>query len=112
MSASARPVHPGDPDDLRALLEAVPVVGLSALRVRVPFRRPFATATGMWLHREAWIILLASTDGRIGLGEAVLEPDATEVEETILARVIRETAGRAREGDVAHPHGSRAQRTG
>ena len=90
----------GDPEALRAALEAVPVTGLSALRVRVPFRRPFATATGMWLHREAWIILLASTDGRIGLGEAVLEPDATEVEETILARVIRETAGRARGGDL------------
>jgi L-alanine-DL-glutamate epimerase-like enolase superfamily enzyme len=54
----------------------------------------------MWLHREAWIILLEAGDGRVGLGEAVLEPDSTEVEETILARVIRETAGRAREGDL------------
>ena len=96
----ARPVHPGDADALRSLLDAVQVRGLSALRVRVPFRRPFATATGMWLHREAWIVLLEANDGRIGLGEAVLEPDATEVEETILARVIRETAGRARDGDL------------
>ena len=79
------------------------MAGLSALRVRVPFRRPFATATGMWLHREAWIVLLEGADGRIGLGEAVLEPDATEVEETILARVIRETAGRARQGDLPDP---------
>jgi L-alanine-DL-glutamate epimerase-like enolase superfamily enzyme len=92
--------HPGDADALRALLEAVPVRGLSALRVRVPFRRPFATATGMWLHREAWIVLLEGDAGRVGLGEAVLEPDATEVEETILARAIRETTGRAREGDL------------
>jgi L-alanine-DL-glutamate epimerase-like enolase superfamily enzyme len=92
--------HPGDAAELRALLEAVPVTGLSALRVRVPFRRPFATATGMWLHREAWIVLLADTSGRLGLGEAVLEPDATEVEETILARAIREAASRAREGDL------------
>ncbi len=89
-----------DPAALRATLEAVSVAGLSALRVRVPFRRPFATATGMWLHREAWIVLLTEADGRVGLGEAVLEPDATEVEETILARAIRETAGRAREGDL------------
>ena len=44
--------------DLRASLESVPVNGLTAVRVRVPFRRPFATATGMWLHREAWILLL------------------------------------------------------
>jgi L-alanine-DL-glutamate epimerase-like enolase superfamily enzyme len=87
-------------EGLRAKLEAVPVAGMSALRVRVPFRRPFATATGMWLHREAWIVLLDGGDGRVGLGEAVLEPDATEVEETILARVIRETAGRARTGPL------------
>jgi L-alanine-DL-glutamate epimerase-like enolase superfamily enzyme len=95
--------HPGDAAALRVLLEAVPVRGLSALRVRVPFRRPFATATGMWLHREAWIVLLEGADGRLGLGEAVLEPDATEVEETILARAIRETTGRAREGDLPDP---------
>jgi L-Ala-D/L-Glu epimerase len=100
MSGTGRPHHPGDAAALRAILEAVPVAGLSALRVRVPFRRPFATATGMWLHREAWIVLLEGSDGRVGLGEAVLEPDATEVEETILARAIRETTGRAREGDL------------
>jgi L-alanine-DL-glutamate epimerase-like enolase superfamily enzyme len=86
--------------DLRAALEAVPVTGLSAVRVRVPFRRPFATATGMWLHREAWILFVVGPDGRIGAGEAVLEPDATEVEETLLARLIREAADRARAGEV------------
>jgi len=86
--------------DLRPALEAVPVTGLSAVRVRVPFRRPFATATGMWLHREAWILFVAGPDGRIGAGEAVLEPDATEVEETLLARLIREAADRARAGEV------------
>ena len=58
-------------------------------------RRPGCGSTA-----RRWIVLLASTDGRVGLGEAVLEPDATEVEETILARAIRETAGRAREGDL------------
>jgi L-alanine-DL-glutamate epimerase-like enolase superfamily enzyme len=89
-----------DLTDLRAALEAVPVCGLSAVRVRVPFRRPFATATGMWLHREAWILFVAGPDGRIGIGEAVLEPDATEVEETLLARLVREAADRARSGDV------------
>jgi o-succinylbenzoate synthase len=100
VSPEPRPVQPREPEALRALLEAVAVGGLSAIRVRVPFRRPFATATGMWLHREAWIVLLEGRDGRVGLGEAVLEPDATEVEETILARAIRETAGRARDGDL------------
>ena len=86
--------------ELRAALEAVPVTGLSAVRVRVPFRRPFATATGMWLHREAWILFVTGPNGRIGAGEAVLEPDATEVEETLLARLIREAADRARVGEV------------
>jgi L-alanine-DL-glutamate epimerase-like enolase superfamily enzyme len=86
--------------DLRTALEAVPIGGLSAVRVRVPFRRPFATATGMWLHREAWILFVVGPDGRIGVGEAVLEPDATEVEETLLARLVREAADRARSGDV------------
>ncbi len=100
MTGAGGRAHPGDAAALRVLLEAVPVAGLSALRVRVPFRRPFATATGMWLHREAWIVLLVGADGRLGLGEAVLEPDATEVEETILARAIRETTGRARDGDL------------
>jgi L-alanine-DL-glutamate epimerase-like enolase superfamily enzyme len=89
-----------DVSDLRTALERVPVGGLSAVRVRVPFRRPFATATGMWLHREAWILFVAGPDGRIGVGEAVLEPDATEVEETLLARLVREAADRARSGDV------------
>ena len=103
MTGPGRPAHPGDAAALRAVLEALPVTGMSGLRVRVPFRRPFATATGMWLHREAWIVLLEGADGRVGLGEAVLEPDATEVEETILARAVRETAGRAREGDLPDP---------
>jgi L-alanine-DL-glutamate epimerase-like enolase superfamily enzyme len=95
-----RPGHPRDAAALEGLLAAVPVIGLSGLRVRVPFRRPFATATGMWLHRDAWILLLEAADGRLGLGEAVLEPEATEVEETIIARAIREAAGRASHGDL------------
>jgi L-Ala-D/L-Glu epimerase len=98
-----RPLPPTDPEALREALEAVPIRGLTALRVRVPFRRPFATATGMWLHREAWLVLLdggGAFAGRTGLGEAVLEPDATEVEETILVRAIREAAASARDGDL------------
>ena len=65
---------------------------LVADRVRIPFRRPFATATGMWLERDAWLIRLIDADGRVGLGEAVLEPNLGEVTETILAALIREAA--------------------
>jgi L-alanine-DL-glutamate epimerase and related enzymes of enolase superfamily len=71
---------------------------LVADRVRIPFRRPFPTATGMWLERDAWIIRLLDGDGRIGLGEAVLEPGASEVAETILASLIREAAEGATDG--------------
>ncbi len=65
---------------------------LLADRVRIPFRRPFPTATGMWLERDAWIIRLFDGDGRVGLGEAVVEPDAGEVADTILTALIREAA--------------------
>ena len=71
---------------------------LVADRVRIPFRRPFPTATGMWLERDTWLIRLLDADGRIGLGEAVLEPAAAEVADTILAALIREAAGSASEG--------------
>lgn len=75
---------------------SVQVRALSAVRVRVPFRRPFVTATGMWLHRDAWILRLTASDGRIGLGEAVLEPGAGEtigeVAETQLAALVRDAA--------------------
>jgi o-succinylbenzoate synthase len=67
------------------------VRSLVADRVRIPFRRPFATATGMWVEREAWILRLIDGDGRVGLGEAVVAPGDGEVAETILAALIRET---------------------
>jgi len=63
---------------------------LVADRVRIPFRRPFPTATGMWVEREVWILRLIDEDGRVGLGEAVLEPANGEVAETILEALVRE----------------------
>jgi len=65
---------------------------LVADRVRIPFRRPFPTATGMWLERDTWLIRVIDADGRVGLGEAVLEPSAGEVGDTILTALIREAA--------------------
>ena len=63
---------------------------LRADRLRIPFRRPFPTATGMWLERETWILRLVDADGRVGLGEAVLDAEAGDVADTILAALIRE----------------------
>jgi len=71
---------------------------LVADRVRVPFRRPFPTAVGMWMERDAWLIRVVDADGRLGLGEAVLEPVDGEVAETILAALVREAAERASDG--------------
>ena len=45
----------------------------------------------MWVEREAWILRLVDDDGRVGLGEAVLEPANGEVAETILTALVRET---------------------
>jgi L-alanine-DL-glutamate epimerase-like enolase superfamily enzyme len=74
------------------------IIGLRADKVRVPFRRPFATATGMWLEREAWILRLRDADGRVGLGEAVLEPADGETASIVLDHLVREAAGDAGEG--------------
>ena len=52
----------------------IDIRSVTADRVRIPFRRPFPTATGMWVERESWILRLLGEDGRIGLGEAVLSP--------------------------------------
>ncbi len=71
---------------------------LVADRVRIPFRRPFPTATGMWVVRDAWLIRLLDADGLVGMGEAVLEPTPGDVPETILAALIREAAEGATEG--------------
>ena len=87
---------------------------LVADRVRIPFRRPFATATGMWVEREAWILRLVDADGRVGLGEAVLEPANGEVAETILTALVRETVEGAAGGlpIAGRPGDARGARAG
>lgn len=66
------------------------VASLRADRVAIPFRRPFPTASGMWLSRESWVVTVADGDGRVGVGEAVLEPADGETAATILALLLRE----------------------
>jgi L-alanine-DL-glutamate epimerase-like enolase superfamily enzyme len=74
------------------------IVSLRADRVRIPFRRPFATAAGMWLEREAWLLRLADAQGRTGVGEAVLEPADGETADSVLRLLIREAVDVARDG--------------
>jgi o-succinylbenzoate synthase len=76
----------------------IKVVSLRADRVKVPFRRPFATATGMWVDREAWIVRMVDADGRTGVGEAVLEPADGETAAIVLEHLVREAVGMAEDG--------------
>ncbi len=75
-------------------------VAAAAVQVRVPFRRPFVSAADVWTHRESWIIRLINEDGRIGLGEAALDPAAGGGSVAILARLVRETIPAVAAGSV------------
>jgi o-succinylbenzoate synthase len=78
----------------------IAIRSLTADRLRIPFRRPFVTASGMWLERELWLLRLTDADGRVGVGEAVLDGDATEVMETLLAALVREAVDAAATGEL------------
>lgn len=80
------------------------IAGIQADKVLVPFQRPFATGTGMWLAREAWIIRLVDADGRVGLGEAVLEPQDGVTAATVLDHLVRELAAADPSGGLPAPH--------
>lgn len=71
---------------------------LVADRVRIPFRRPFQTAHGMWREHEAWIVRVIDGEGRVGLGEAVLEPDAGETAVRELSALVRAAVDAAAAG--------------
>jgi o-succinylbenzoate synthase len=64
-------------------------VTADAARVRIPVRRPFATAAGTWHEREAWIVRLRDAEGRIGVGEACLDPAAMSDAVDALAQRVR-----------------------
>ena len=74
------------------------IAAIHADKVLVPFQRPFATSAGMWLAREAWIIRLVDADGRVGVGEAVLEPGDGTAATTVLDHLVRELAARRAPG--------------
>ena len=74
-----------------------------AVRVRVPFRAPFATASGTWVARDAWILRIRDADGRVGVGEANLDPAADHAALERLAATVRHWAsgGEVDQGDPA-----------
>lgn len=61
----------------------------TAVRVRIPFRRPFVTAAGTFHERDAWIVRLRDAEGREGVGEASLDPAASPTELDALAAAVR-----------------------
>jgi L-alanine-DL-glutamate epimerase-like enolase superfamily enzyme len=73
---------------------------VEAIQVRVPFRRPLLDASGEFTHRRSWLLRLVDEEGNEGLGEAALNPIATDVTTGSLATLIRDivpalAAGRA-----------------
>jgi len=50
---------------------------LAVRRVRVPFRVPFETAAGTWSARDSLLVELRADAGARGVGEAVVDGDAT-----------------------------------
>lgn len=74
-----------------------PLAG-SAVRVRIPLRRPFVTAVGCWTTRDAWILRLRDPDGRTGLGEVSLDPAATMEELDALAAEMSQALEAITEG--------------
>jgi O-succinylbenzoate synthase len=80
------------------------LAAIHAAKVLVPFQRPFPTGTGMWLAREAWIIRLVDADGRVGVGEAVLEPADGTTASTVLDHLVRELATGRPSDDLPAPH--------
>lgn len=66
------------------------LVRVEAIHVRVPFRRPLLDATGEFTHRRSWLIRIVDDRGRGGLGEAALDPIASDTTEGALAALIRD----------------------
>jgi o-succinylbenzoate synthase len=73
------------------MLSALPPLDRAeAYYVRVPFRRPFETADGVFATRNSWILRLRDFEGRDGFGEIALHPAAPGSEEDRLAAAVRE----------------------
>jgi L-alanine-DL-glutamate epimerase-like enolase superfamily enzyme len=75
----------------------------TGVRVRVPLVRPFTTAAGAWSTHDAWLVGLRGGDGRVGVGEAALDPLAPQTALAELATRVRAVVERSwwEPGDLA-----------
>ncbi len=64
---------------------------VEALHIRVPFRQPFVTATGVFTLRSSWILRLRDIDGNEGFGEIALDPAASPADESAIGRLVHES---------------------
>jgi L-alanine-DL-glutamate epimerase-like enolase superfamily enzyme len=78
------------PDADSADSTATPLALVEAIHVRVPFRRPLLDASGEYTHRRSWLLRVVDEQGREGLGEAALNPFATDTTAGSLAALMRE----------------------
>lgn len=63
---------------------------VEALHVRVPFRQPFVTTTGVFTHRSSWILRLRDIDGNEGFGEIASDPAASQADYSAIGGAVRE----------------------
>jgi L-Ala-D/L-Glu epimerase len=63
------------------------VTAVELVHVRVPFRRPIQTSTGLWSHRDSWIVRLFDGPFSHGSGEAALDTGAGDEAEAELERL-------------------------
>ena len=69
---------------LRKLYEQrIQIDRVNLYRIRLPFRKPFATAKGTLSYRESLLVEVIDHDGRIGLGECSAFPTDWYLPETI-----------------------------
>ena len=66
-------------------------LGISVVRIEVPFREPFTTSVGTSRTRESWLVRLRDHHGHTGFGEIALDPAASRSELEATDRSVRDT---------------------
>ena len=74
--------------------QRIDVESVTLYRIRLPFKKPFATAKGVLTHRDSLIVEVRDREGRTGLGECVAFstdwylPETLDEDERVLREVL------------------------